>query len=105
MFMFKCLPLVFFASGVGGLCRFKLSLEWLFVVVVPLEEVLYIIGGNCCQKDVVDVLGEDDDIVGGEVGVGMYHLEPEFRVLVCDSKAVGSQEDKEFMEESTEFQM
>ena len=34
------------------------------------------------------VLGKDDDIVGGEFVVNIYHLEPEFRVMMCDSEAV-----------------
>ena len=51
------------------------------------------------------VLGKDDDIVGGEVGVGIYYLELEFRVMVCDSEAVGSKENKEFMEEGAEFRI
>ena len=63
--MFECLSLVFFAAGVGVMCRFELSLELLPIVVVPLEEVLFVIGGNRGQEDVMDVLGKDDYIVGG----------------------------------------
>ena len=103
--MFECLLLVFIAAGVGVMCLFELSLELFLIVVILLEEVLFIIGGNCCQEDVVDVLGKDDDIVGGEVGVGIYYLELEFRVIVCDSETVGSEEIKEFMEVGAEFRM
>ena len=46
----------------------------------------------------MNVLCEDNDIVGGQVGVVSYYLEPEFRVMLCDSKAIGSNEDKEFVE-------
>ena len=46
----------------------------------------------------MNVLGEDNDIVCGRVGVIGYYLEPEFRVMVCDSKTVGSDEEKEFVE-------
>ena len=48
MFMFDCLALWFFASVVGVMCLVELSLELLLIVVVPLEEVLFIIGGNRC---------------------------------------------------------
>ena len=48
MFMFDCLALAFFAAGVGVMCLVELSLELLLIVVVPLKEVLFIIGGNCC---------------------------------------------------------
>ena len=105
MFMFKGLLLVFVTADVSVMCLFELSLELFLIVVILLEEVLFIIGGNHCQEDVVDALGKDDDIVSGEGGVGIYYLEPEFRVMVCDSEAVGSEENKEFMEGGAEFQM
>ena len=51
------------------------------------------------------VLGKDDDIVGGEVGVSIDHLEPEFLVMVCDSEAAGSKETKKFMEGGAKFRV
>ena len=53
----------------------------------------------------MNVRGKDDDVVGGEVGVSIYYLEPEFRVMVCYSEAVGYEEIKEFVEGGAEFQM
>ena len=46
----------------------------------------------------MNVFGEYNDIVGGIVGVVCHYLEPEFRVMFCDSEAVGSNEYKEFVE-------
>ena len=46
----------------------------------------------------MNVFGKDNYIVGCRVGVIGYYLEPKFRVMLCDSKAVGSKEDKEFVE-------
>ena len=48
MFIFDCLALVFFAAGVGVMCLVELSLELLLIVVIPLKEVLFIIGSNRC---------------------------------------------------------
>ena len=46
----------------------------------------------------MNVLGKDNYVASGGVGVIVYYLEPKFRVMLCDSKAVGSEEDKEFVE-------
>ena len=48
MFMVDRLALTFFASGVVVMCLVELSLELLLIVAIPLEEVLFIIGGNRC---------------------------------------------------------
>ena len=48
MFMFDRLALAFVAAGVGVMCLVELSLELFLIVVIPLEEVLFIIGGNRC---------------------------------------------------------
>ena len=67
-------------------------------MVIPLEEVLFIVRGDRREEDVMNVFGEYNDIVGGRVGVIGYDLEPKFRVMLCDSRAVGSEEDKDFVE-------
>ena len=51
------------------------------------------------------VLSKYDDVVSGEVGVSIDYLEPEFRVMVRDSEAVGSEETKEFVEGGAKFRM
>ena len=44
------------------------------------------------------VLGKNDDVTSGKIGVSIDYLEPEFQVMVRDSEAVGSEENKEFVE-------
>ena len=51
----------------------------------------------------MNVRGKDNDVVGSEVGVIVYYLEPEFRVMLRDSEAIGSEENKEFVEGDAQF--
>ena len=53
----------------------------------------------------MNILGKDDDVVGGKVGVSIYYLEPEFWVMMYDSEAVGSKEIKDFVEGGAKFRM
>ena len=48
MVTFDLLAMLIFAAGVGVMCLVELSLELLLIVVIPLEEVLFIIGGDRC---------------------------------------------------------
>ena len=48
VFKFDRLALTFYASGVGGICLVELSLKLFLIVVIPLEEVLFIVRGNRC---------------------------------------------------------
>ena len=58
MLKFGRLSLSFGPFGVCDSCFGKLLVELFFVVVVPLEEVLFIVRGNRREEDVVDVFGE-----------------------------------------------
>ena len=51
----------------------------------------------------MNVIGKDDDVVGGKVGVSIYYLELKFRVMLRDSEAIGSEENKEFVEGGAKF--
>ena len=76
----------------------KLLVDVIPVVVIPLEEVLFIVRGDRRVEDVMDVFGEYDDIVVRRVWVVGHYLEPEFRVVFCDAKTVGTDEYQELME-------
>ena len=98
MFLFGSLSLVFNPFGVCDLGRDELLFEVFLVVVIPLEEVLFVVRGDRREEDVMDVFGEYDDIVVRRVWVVGHYLEPEFRVVFCDAKAVGTDEDQELLE-------
>ena len=98
VFKFGRLSLSFYPFGVCDSGCGKLSVELFPVVVIPLEEVLSIIRGNRREEDVVNVFGEYDDVVVRGVWVFGHYLEPEFQVVFCDAKAVGTDEDQELIE-------
>ena len=58
MFEFGPLSLSFYPFGVCDSRCGKLSVELFLVVVIPLEEVLFIIRGNRREEDVVNVFSE-----------------------------------------------
>ena len=64
----------FVAAGVCVVCSGKLALKLFLVIVVPLKEILFIVRGNRREKDVVNVCGEYNDVVGGRVGVVCHDL-------------------------------
>ena len=72
--MFGRLSLSFYPFGVCDSGCGKLSVELFLVVVIPLEEVLFIIRGNRREEDVVNVFGEYNDVVGGRVRVVCHDL-------------------------------
>ena len=74
MFKFGRLLLSFYPFGVCDSGCGKLSVELFLVVVIPLEEVLFIVRGNRREEDVVNVFGEYNDVVGGRVGVVCHYL-------------------------------
>ena len=74
MFKFGLLLLSFYLFGVCDSCCGKLLLELFLVVVIPLEEVLFIIRGNRREEDVMNVFGEYNDVVVGRVGFVCHDL-------------------------------
>ena len=98
MFSFGRLSLSFNPFGVCDRGCGKLLVEVIPIVVILLEEVLFIVRGDRREENVVDVFGEYDDIVVRRVWVVGHYLEPEFRVVFCDAKAIGTDEDQGLME-------
>ena len=74
MFSFGCLLLSFDPFGVSDIGCGELLVEVFPVVVIPLEEVLFIIKGNRREEDVMNVFGEYNDVVGRRVGVVCHYL-------------------------------
>ena len=68
------------------------------IVVIPLEEVLFIVRGDCREEDVMDVFGEYDYVVVWGVWIVSHYLKLEFQVMFRDAKAVGVDEDQELIE-------
>ena len=89
--------MLFNPFGVCDRGRGELLLEVVPIVVIPLEEVLFIVRGDRREEDVMDVFGEYDDVVVRGVWVVGHYLEPEFRVVFCDAKTVGTDEYQELI--------
>ena len=55
---FGRLLLSFDPVGVSDCCFCKLPVKLFLVVIVPLEKIVFIVGGNCREEYIVDVFGE-----------------------------------------------
>ena len=98
MFLLGSLSLVFNPFGICDLGRDELLFEVFLVVVIPLKEVLFIVRGDRREENVMDVFGKNDYIVVWDVCIISHYLEPKFRMVFRDAKAVGGDKDQELIE-------